>query len=49
MFEVDVVVEAAVGRRANVELGVGKDALQGCGQYVRTRVAKFFEWSHGHD
>ena len=49
VLEIDVVVETRVGRRADVEFGVGEDAKQGSGQHVRTRVAEFFERSHRHD
>ena len=46
VVEVDVVVEPGVGRRADVELGIGKDAEERGRQDVGRRVAEFFEGSH---
>jgi hypothetical protein len=49
VLKIDVVVEAGVRRRADVELGIRKDAQQGRRQHVRARVPKFVERSHRHD
>ena len=46
VVEVDVVIEAGLRRRADVELRVGKDAKDGRGEHVRAGVAEFFEGSH---
>ena len=46
LIEIDVVVEAGVGGRADVELGIWEDAEERGRQHVRARVAKFFERSH---
>ena len=48
MVEVDVIVEAGVGGRADVELGIGIDAQDGRREDVRGGVAEFFEGSHRH-
>ena len=42
VVEVDVVVEARVRRRADVELGIGEEAQQGGCEDVRAGVAEFF-------
>src|SRR5271157_2572777 len=46
VVQVYVVVEPGVGRGADVELGIGKDAKDGRRHDVRSRVPEFFEWSH---
>ena len=46
VVQVDVVVEARVRRRTDVELGVGEEAQDRRRQDVRGRVAEFFERSH---
>jgi hypothetical protein len=48
VVEVDVVVEARVRGRADVELGLGENPQEGRRKDVRGRVAEFFEGSHGH-
>ncbi len=48
MLQVDVVVEARVGRRPDVEFRVGEDAEQRRGQHVRTRMTEFLQRCHGH-
>jgi hypothetical protein len=48
VVEVDVVVEAGVRRRPDVEFGVRKQTEDGGRQHVRGRVAEFFERSHRH-
>ena len=46
VVEVDVVIEAGLRRRADVELRVRKDAKDGRGEHVRAGVTEFFEGSH---
>ena len=48
VVQVDVVVEPGVGRRADVELGLGEEAEHGGRQHVRARVADLFERCHRH-
>ena len=46
MVEVEVVVEAGVGGRADVEFGVGEKTEDSRREDVRGRVAEFFEGRH---
>jgi hypothetical protein len=46
MVEIEVVVEAGVGGRADVEFGVGEKTEDSRRKDVRGRVAEFFEGRH---
>jgi|GEM_PF-3437342 len=48
VVEIDVVIETRVGRRPDIEFGLGVEAKERGRQHVRARVTKFFERSHGH-
>ena len=48
MIEVEVVIEAGVGGRTDIEFGVGKKTEDSRREDVRGRVAEFFERGHGH-
>ena len=46
LIEVNVVIETIFGGRADIKLGLGMQAQDRGGQYVRSRVANFLKGRH---